>query len=142
MAYLLTVIISVVLPLFCYETVKDHVKMYNESATGTAKTILPPPPKDSFALHLPPIYYILAPPLSFCYVHHATSQLIAKIQNNLLVIKIKHTAGMQNTVNMLFKRAEDTHKTCSYWASIGECKKNPEGMSENFKWSCNVCTCS
>jgi glutathione peroxidase-family protein len=32
----------------------------------------------------------------------------------------------------------DTHDNCAYWASIGECTKNPGYMLTNCKKSCNV----
>lgn len=32
----------------------------------------------------------------------------------------------------------DNHDSCSYWASIGECSKNPGYMLENCKKSCNA----
>lgn len=34
----------------------------------------------------------------------------------------------------------DVHKDCEFWASIGECNKNPTYMLENCKKSCEVCT--
>lgn len=33
----------------------------------------------------------------------------------------------------------DNHNRCSYWASIGECNKNPRYMKVNCKKSCRVC---
>lgn len=33
----------------------------------------------------------------------------------------------------------DNHSRCSYWASIGECYKNPRWMLPNCKKSCKRC---
>ena len=34
---------------------------------------------------------------------------------------------------------EDSNDNCAYWASVGECKANPNYMLENCKKSCNNC---
>ena len=34
---------------------------------------------------------------------------------------------------------QDGHKHCEYWASIGECKKNPDYMLKTCGKSCNSC---
>ena len=39
----------------------------------------------------------------------------------------------------LFIECKDTDKDCEYWASRGECKKNPNWMLNNCKRSCQNC---
>jgi hypothetical protein len=34
---------------------------------------------------------------------------------------------------------DDSDEGCEYWASIGECRVNPNWMKENCRKSCNVC---
>jgi hypothetical protein len=34
---------------------------------------------------------------------------------------------------------DDSHERCDYWASIGECRVNPNWMEVNCRKSCNVC---
>lgn len=34
----------------------------------------------------------------------------------------------------------DNHNSCSYWAGIGECSKNPLWMLDNCPVSCKVCS--
>ena len=35
---------------------------------------------------------------------------------------------------------QDDHKNCEYWASLDECKKNPDYMLKNCRKSCNICS--
>jgi len=35
---------------------------------------------------------------------------------------------------------QDDHKHCEYWASLDECKKNPDYMLKNCRKSCKICS--